>query len=1217
MHTVKRIVAWLGSVPLAAALFFVGGTALRAQESAPATANPTPADPRYSDQESNDEPVVLSPFFVEAGEDRGYQAVSTLAGTRIRTELKDIPSAISVVTSQFLQDTGASNSQQLLVYTTNTEVGGMQGNFSGAGGGTTYNENSNLLRPSSNTRVRGLDSADNTRDYFLTEIPWDGYNVDRVDLQRGPNSILFGVGSPAGIINASLNTAGFKNSNEIELRVGSHGSFRASGDFNYVALKDQLAFRVSALDDHTKYKQDPAFNRDRRLYFAARYEPQLVKNGKTSIRANYEDGRVRANRPRSLPPIDGITPWFLTGSSNGVTNLNKLTLDPTTTWNQYGNNPNLPNFTYPWFREAFMGRMFNNSMGLFYNANSSTPLLAQNPTIGTHMGLDASGNIDGTINGIEFARPWAVTTYNNYAKGALPGGQYYSNVSLSDPSIFDFYNKLIDGDNKREWQNWNAANVAISQTFLNDRLGFEFVYDTQTYDDGQYAFLNGDQYIIGVDINSKLMDGSDNPNVGRPYVGNSGQHGNQSNRIERESYRFTLTGELHGEDFFGKSFLSRLIGRHVFTGILSQDTKDTDYRSFVRWATSPTYTDALGLPGGHAVSHINNGQRQVDWLAYLGPSLLGASSAAGANLSNVTGIINPSGAQNLRYFDSHWNAVGVDPGAPYDYYTHDEFGNQVLTTGTQADNPANYVGWRTGSFNVLNAQNPADLASLYTSGVKARNRIKSEGFVWQGYLWDGNIVPVFGWRRDEVTDTSNQAGKGTFNEALMDYTFNSGGLGSSTNTAAGESKSYGVVVHMPRSIVEKMPANTRLSFFYNRSENFKADAPRGDIFGGTIANPQGRTKDYGVVISTLDDRLSLKINRYETQVKNASLQADSAGFSSSLYYVWALPYWGATHALAALDGVASPQRNQGDWGWPWNNIATLPDGSPDNARIAAIARDFFVNFPLGQHFADEYGIGLDVARMHSQSEADWYASVPGYQGASNLGLQPAYSGNLKTFGAGPVASVDTGSKGLEFELTARPVDNWNIILNASKTQATRTALSPTIDDWITLYTQFLDGDAGLLQLWGGDTFRTVWKSQVLGPYQVLKNQQGSSAPEIPEWRFNLASTYNFDRGPLNGLYVGGAYRWEDRRILGYKYSTALDTLDITQPWYGPTDDHFDFWAGYSFKFMKRYNWRAQLNLRNVGEKAHLVPVTMQPDGSVALSRIAEGMTWQLTNVISF
>jgi len=426
-----------------------------------------------------------------------------------------------------------------------------------------------------------------------------------------------------------------------------------------------------------------------------------------------------------------------------------------------------------------------------------------------------------------------------------------------------------------------------------------------------------------------------------------------------------------------------------------------------------------------------------------------------------------------------------------------------------------------------------------------------------------------------------------------------------------------------------------MSVFFNRSENFKADAPRGDIFGNKIANPKGNTKDYGVVISTLDDKLQLKATWYETSVKDATLQADSAGFSGNLYYVWALPYWGATHALAALDGIASPQLRQGNWGWPWNGIAVDGSGNPDPVRIRAIAEDFFRSFPLSQSFVDEYGLGMNVAAMRAATtDAQRYASIPTYglnssgvydtnsgNGASALGLQPLYSGNLRSFGSGPQASVDTLSKGMEFELVAQPMKNWNITANVSKTKATRSAISPAIDTWIKTYSQYLAGDAGLIKLWGGDPLRTVWANNVVAPYTVLKNQIGTSAPEVPEWRFNAITNYNFDRGFLKGTNVGLAYRWEDKRILGYqlekKNNVLTGELDISKPWYGPTDEHVDLWIGYGRKLTTKVDWRIQLNVRNVTEHAKLVPVNIQPDGSVALSRIQEGQTWQITNTFNF
>src|SRR5690606_23344437 len=66
-----------------------------------------------------EEVVILEPFEVTAAEAHDYAATTTMAGTRINTMLKDVGSAISVVTKEFLEDTGAVNNETLLQYTTN------------------------------------------------------------------------------------------------------------------------------------------------------------------------------------------------------------------------------------------------------------------------------------------------------------------------------------------------------------------------------------------------------------------------------------------------------------------------------------------------------------------------------------------------------------------------------------------------------------------------------------------------------------------------------------------------------------------------------------------------------------------------------------------------------------------------------------------------------------------------------------------------------------------------------------------------------------------------------------------------------------------------------------------------------------------------------------------------------------------------------------------
>ncbi|HVU26010.1 MAG TPA: von Willebrand factor type A domain-containing protein [Opitutus sp.] len=62
------------------------------------------------------ETIVLSPFEVTAAPGTGYAPPSTLAGTRLRTDLKDMAGGVSVVTPQFLGDVGSGSRQQALHY---------------------------------------------------------------------------------------------------------------------------------------------------------------------------------------------------------------------------------------------------------------------------------------------------------------------------------------------------------------------------------------------------------------------------------------------------------------------------------------------------------------------------------------------------------------------------------------------------------------------------------------------------------------------------------------------------------------------------------------------------------------------------------------------------------------------------------------------------------------------------------------------------------------------------------------------------------------------------------------------------------------------------------------------------------------------------------------------------------------------------------------------
>ncbi len=150
--------------------------------------------------------VALSPFEVNSSVDKGYAAGGTLSGTRLRTDLRDVAASTTVVTKQFMEDVGANNLAELLVYTTGTEVSGLGGNMSAFDvGGTNVDVEQVNRQPGSIIRIRGIGTgttvSDQARDFFTTDIPSDGYNVDRVEINRGPNAMLFGLGSPSGIVN--------------------------------------------------------------------------------------------------------------------------------------------------------------------------------------------------------------------------------------------------------------------------------------------------------------------------------------------------------------------------------------------------------------------------------------------------------------------------------------------------------------------------------------------------------------------------------------------------------------------------------------------------------------------------------------------------------------------------------------------------------------------------------------------------------------------------------------------------------------------------------------------------------------------------------------------------------------------------------------------------------------------------------------------------------
>ncbi|HVU16627.1 MAG TPA: TonB-dependent receptor plug domain-containing protein [Candidatus Didemnitutus sp.] len=1189
--------------------------------------------------------VVLSPFVVDADEGSdSYKATDTLAGTRTRTNLNDLGSAISVVTSKFMSDIGATNAQSLLQYTTNTEVGGLYGNFGGMGNNSTISESSRLLQPDNDTRVRGLAAADNTRNYFLTDIPWDNFNVDRVDMQRGPNSMLFGNGSPAGIINTSLNDAMFRDAGKIEFRFDQYGSLRSLLDDNVVLIPDQLSIRVVGLDDREKFRQEGTYNNQKRAYGAVRWDPKWFEaaGGHTDIRINDEYGDVKSRNPRTLPPLDQITPWY--------NNLNQLTLNPYVAHQTNGiaGGQGSPNFN-PWINGARGREFWSDPVATFTgNGVSTADNYTESYDLGTVYGIGVTNNSDhsqptrttfpvtGAIpGGVAFAQPVGIVTYSQYATFAgLPGAQYgaYRDKMLTDPSIFNFYDQTLDGPNTHQWQHWNGFNADFSQTLFDNRIGLDLAYYTERFVSGGENYLNDQNYAIAVDVNSVMPNGAPNPNVGRPYIETDDVYGNSENQNRRTSWRAIAFGDLRGSDLFSNKTLQKIFGDHHFTGVVSQDTLDTTSKSWSRWDADESW---LANVGGS--QSLNGGSRNVDVISYIGPSLQGTSSASGLNLNGLTTMHVPIETPSVAYFDSHWNhpldptAAGyVDPNAPYTLpIATAAYGTQPgdpALLGNQSQNPANYIGWTSANTKLLNADN-GDIKDLYFAGSKTRSQVTSEAFSWQGYMFDNTVIPAFGWRKDKVTLAASAAPYIDAAQGLVDP--DNYGSGPTQLTDTEDSRTWSIVVHTPSFLKKHLPSGVDISVFYDKSSNFQAQSIRKDFLGNGIPDATGTTYERGFTISALDGKIAFKANWYDTKVQNASLTGNQLGSNSYMLYL--LPTWAAAHAEVLYAGLTNQNINgvsvQGEpWFWDYSSQyggtpygaqpRTAVEATIDAQEMASIKA--FADNSLPQSFYDVYGMPISVANMKA---GNWLNAVtqpnwnPVTQGAG--ALQSSTGGTVG--GISPSATVDTESKGVELELYAQPMKNWSLTVNAAKDTSTRQNLNKTLVALIDAEETLWNSAAGQIHLWsaGGQTMQAVFNQNIYGPYQNLLAQAGTQVPELRPWHVNAVTSYSFDHGLLKDVFVGGGYRWEQGEILGYALNPTTQLIDVNKPYHGPSDDNFDLWVGYSKKLSAKINWKIQLNLHNVGRSPHLVPIAVEPDGSPAMFRIEDGQLWQITNTFSF
>lgn len=256
-------------------------------------------------------PVVLTPFSVTTNKDVGYLANDTLAGSRLRTNLADVPNAISVFTAEFIADLNAFSEADLMRYSSaavperTDQTAAAQGIAMDTGG--------------FQFRIRGQ-QASRSRNYFGSALIPDTYNAERFEEARGPNAILFGLGGAGGILNTSTKTARAQRTfTHVGLTTDNVGLFRGTLDHNQ-RLGARAAVRLNVLQHNTAGWQEDSFAQGRRLHLAGTWVPW----DKLTVRAEIEYGHVKNSLLRFYAPFDNVSLWRTSGSPivNGLAAAN-------------------------------------------------------------------------------------------------------------------------------------------------------------------------------------------------------------------------------------------------------------------------------------------------------------------------------------------------------------------------------------------------------------------------------------------------------------------------------------------------------------------------------------------------------------------------------------------------------------------------------------------------------------------------------------------------------------------------------------------------------------------------------------------------------------------------------------------------------------------------------------------------------------------------------
>lgn len=238
--------------------------------------------------------------------------------TNLPMEVKDTPQTISTIEKERMRDFGVSNSNDALRMGTGINVEEWETNRTG------YNARG------FDVMLTQVDGMGMTNDWGLVEGQLDTFLFEKVELIRGANALLTGVGNASGTINYVRKRPTNKDGGEVQITGGSYGLKRLALDYNKVLTEDgkwagRLVVAQEDKDSHLRALGD------KRSSLYGVLEGQVGDNGVLTLGLTYQDAKQRSPMWGSLtlPYANGSVADFDVSASTSQdwTHWNKQSLN--------------------------------------------------------------------------------------------------------------------------------------------------------------------------------------------------------------------------------------------------------------------------------------------------------------------------------------------------------------------------------------------------------------------------------------------------------------------------------------------------------------------------------------------------------------------------------------------------------------------------------------------------------------------------------------------------------------------------------------------------------------------------------------------------------------------------------------------------------------------------------------------------------------------------